>query len=235
MKILRTIVILALVAGLVLGGVGTAFAKKPPDVPRGGGPHSPGKRGLSGNVTSVETITAGEEYVIDLETKRWGTVHVTANVIAKYMVPRETHGAKDLATFLEIVDENEDGDLEELEGRRLAVLATNLVEGGYVPITADAIRLMLIPSPAHHRYMHRVGVVQAFTEGTSITIIDKDGEPHTFDLNGTTVYRPEGTTDVNIVVGSPVTVVTTGDPKLGTAIAKAIVLHDELPDWAPEP
>jgi len=30
-------------------------------------------------------------------------------------------------------------------------------------------------------------------------------------------------------------VVTTGDPKLGTAIAKAIVLHDELPDWAPEP
>jgi len=232
MKILRTIGILALVAGLVLGAVGTAFAKGPPDEPRGGGPHSPGKRGLSGNVTSVETITAGEEYVIDLETKL-GTVHVTANVTARYMVPRETHGSANLTRFLEIVDENEDGDLEELVGRRLAVLATNLVEGGYVPITADAIRLMLIPSPAHHRYMHRVGVVDTFTPGSSITIIDKDGEPHTFTLNGT-VYRPDDI-DMEAITGGFVTVVTKGDPKLPDPIAKAIVLHEDLPDWAPEP
>ncbi len=42
MKILRTICILALVAGLVLGGAGSAFAQGPP-----------GKRGFFGTVDSV--------------------------------------------------------------------------------------------------------------------------------------------------------------------------------------
>ena len=237
MKILKTIGILALVAGLVLGGVGTAFAEKPPDVPRGGGPHSPGKRGLFGNVTSVETINAGEEYVIDLETKHWGTVAITANVTTKYMVPREAQGPQDLADFLGIVDvDPKDGHLDELVGRRLAVLATNLVEGGYVPITADAIRLMLIPSPAHHRRMHRVGVVEtfvAFVAGAdgSIEIIDRDGESHTFTVNEDTVYRPadiDPDPSIAIVEGvSHVTVVTKGDPKLGP-VAKAIVLHEKI-------
>ncbi len=69
-------------------------------------------------------------------------------------------------------------------------------------------------------------------------IIDKDGEPHTFTINEDTVYRPEGTTAGDISTADPwsfVTVVTKGDPKLGTAIAKVIVLHEDLPDWAPEP
>jgi len=236
MKILRTVGILALVAGLLLGGGGTAFAEKPPDVPRGGGPHSPGKRGLSGNVTSVETITAGEEYVIELETKQWGTVHVTANVTAKYMVPRETKGPKDLATFLEIV-----GDPPAIEGRRLAVLVTNFVEGGYVPITADAIRLMLIPSPdSPPSWVHRVGVVDTFTPydpgppaaDGEILILDKDGVSHTFTINEDTVYRPDtiaGLTGTDLelaITGGFVTVVTKGDPQADPPpVAKAIVLH----------
>ena len=230
MKILRTIVILALVAGLVLGGVGTAFAKKPPDVPRGGGPHSPGKRGLSGNVTSVQTINAGEEYIIDLETKHWGTVAITANVTAKYMVPRETKGPKDLATFLDIVGEPPD-----IVGRRLAVLVTFTDN-----VTADAIRLMLIPDgpPLH---AHRVGVVEvgAFDPSTSITIIDREGVSHTFTVSVDTVYRPSaedggiseltGDALIDAIEEGCVTVVTKGG-----AGAKAIVLHEPpLPDWAP--
>ena len=240
MKILRTIGILALVAGLVLGGTGSALAQGPPDGPPGGGPHSPGKRGLFGTVTSIETITGGEEYVISLDTKL-GAVDLTITGTAKYMVPRETQGPKDLATFLGIVDENENDDLEELVGRRLAVLVTLTNES-----TADAIRLMLIPSPAHHRHMHRVGVVEvgAFDPGTSITIIDKDGESHTFTVSEDTVYRPSAEDDgiseltgdalIEAITGGCVTVVTTGDPKLPDPIAKAIVLHDELPDWAPD-
>jgi len=250
MKILRTIGILALVAGLVLGGTGSALAQGPPDGPPGGGPHSP-KHGLFGTVLSpVETIIEGEKYVISLETKEQGTFDITADDTAKYMVPRETHGPQDLATFLGIVDLNTDDNLEELEGRRLAVLVTNLVEVNTEEFTADAIRLMLIPSPdappfqMHHRYMHRVGVVEDFTPGTdgSITIIDKDGESHTFTVSEDTVYRPSaeddgiseltGTDLIDAITGGCVTVVTTGDPKLGP-IAKAIVLHDELPDWAP--
>ena len=223
MKILRTIGILALVAGLVLGGTGSVLAQGPPDEPPGGGPHSPGKRGLFG------TVDSAVGYVVTLETKEGSTVEVTLPPTAKYMVPRETKGPPvDRDGFETILDGTVDEDITAIEGRRIAVLVTFTNES-----TADAIRLMLIPSPAHHRYhAHRVGIVQVFSEGSSITIIDKDGEPHTFTLNGT-VYRPEGTTAVDIVVGSPVTVVTTGGPKLGTAIAKAIVLHDELPDWAP--
>ena len=239
MKILRTIGILALVAGLVLGGTGSAFAKGPPEEPPGGGSHSPGKRGLFGTVTSVTPINGS--YVIELETEE-GIFDITADdTTTKYMVPGETKGPKDLDRFLEIVDENDDGDLEELVDRKLAVLVKDIAEYGTPPpdFTATAIRLMLIPSPSSPpSHAHRVGIVDTFTEGTSITIIDKDGESHTFTINEDTVYRPEGTTAGDISTADPwsfVTVVTKGDPKLGTAIAKAIVLHEDLPDWAPEP
>lgn len=229
MKMLRTIGILALVAGLLLGGVGSAFAKGPPDEPRGGGPHSPGKRGLFGTVTSA-TVTDNVTLFIELETKLEGvveTVHITANVTAKYMVPRETHGPQGLAKFIEIVDENKDGDLDELEGRRLAVLVTFTNTS-----TADAIRLMLIPDgpPLH---AHRVGVVvDTFVAGESDKIIikDRDGESHEFKVSEDTIYRPADIDpSEDIVEGKYVTVVVKGGPKAGP-IAKAIVLHEKTED-----
>lgn len=225
MKILRTIGILALVAGLVLGGTGSALAQGPPN-----------KRGLFGTVSSVATIQSEEEYLISLETEL-GTVDVTINGTGtKYMVPKETRGPKDLETFIDKVDENGDGNLEELVDRKLAVLVKDIAEDGNPPdFTATAIRLMLIPSPpSPPSHAHRVGIVEAFAESTSITIIDKDGEPHTFTLDGTTVYRPDDI-DMEAITGGFVTVVTKGDPKLGSVAAKAIVLHEDLPDWAPEP
>lgn len=227
MKILRTIGILALAAGLALGGAGSALAQEPPDEPPGRGPHSPGKRGLSGNVTSVETIPGG--YLIHLETKQ-GTFEITANVTTKYMVPGETHGSANLTTFLEIV-----GDPPEIEGRRVAVLAS-LTDN----VTATAIRLMLIPSPAHHRYMHRVGVVDTFVPGEdgNIIIIDRDGKEHEFKVTDDTIYRPAEIDGIPIaeleeaelkdaITGGYVTVVTKGDPKKEDLVAKAIVLHEK--------
>ncbi len=212
MKILRTIGILALVAGLVLGGTGSVLAQGPPN-----------KSGLFGTVDSVSG------YDVTLVTKEGSTVVVTLTETAKYMVPRETKGPVNRDGFETVLDGAIDGDITAIEGRRIAVLVTFTNES-----TADAIRLMLIPSPSSPlSHAHRVGVVDAFTAGSSITIIDKDGEPHPFALNGT-VYRPDDI-DMGAITGGCVTVVTTGDPKLGTAIAKAIVLHDELPDWAPEP
>jgi hypothetical protein len=220
-----------LVAGLVLGGTGSVLAQGPPN-----------KRGLFGTVSSVDTITSGEEYLISLETEL-GIVDVTINGTGtKYMVPKETRGPKDLATFLGVVDENDDDNLEELVDRRMAVLVKDITEDGNPPdFTATAIRLMLIPSPsAPPSHTHRVGIVDAFTEDASITIIDKDGESHTFTLNET-VYRPDGISEltgeelIEAIIGGFVTVVTKGDPKLPDPIAKAIVLHEDLPDWAPEP
>lgn len=224
MKILRTIGILALVAGLLLGGAGSAFAKEPPDRPPGGGPHSPGKRGLFGTVTSVATVTANVTYLISLETKQ-GTFDITADDTAKYMVPRETHGPKDLATFLGIV-----GDPPAIEGRRVAVLVTFTNE-----FTADAIRLMLIPSAPLH--FHRVGVVDTFDagEGGNI-IISRDGVSYEFGVSDDTIYRPAEIAELPeteleaAITGGYVTVVTKGDPKKADPEAKAIVLHEKTAD-----
>ena len=227
MKILRTIGILALVTGLVLGGTGSALAQGPP-----------GKRGLFGTVSSIVTDDPGVEYTISLETDL-GTVDVTINGTGtKYMVPRETRGPKDITDFLGEVDLDTDNNLEELVDRRLAVLVKDLAEDGNPPdFTATAIRLMLIPSPSSPpTHAHRVGIVDEFNPGSDITIIDKDGESHTFTINGT-VYRPDeiaeltGTDLEDALADGFVTVVTKGDPKLGPE-AKAIVLHEELPDWA---
>jgi len=218
MKILRTIGILTLVAGLVLGGAGSAFAQGPPDELPGRDPHSPGKRGLFGTVTAIETITAGEEYIIHLETKL-GAVDLTINGTTKYMVPKETHGPKNLATFIGIV-----GDPPAIEGRRVAVLATFTNE-----FTADALRLMFIPSAPLHA--HRVGVVDTFIagEGGKIIIIDRHDVSHEFRVSDETIYRPAEITAADIVSESYVTVVTKGDPKTGP-IAKAIVLHEKTED-----
>lgn len=231
MKILKTIGILAIVAGLMIGGTGSVYAKGPPEGLPAGGPDSPGKHGLFGTVESTDG------YDVILVTKDGTTVGVTLPPTAKYKVPRETKGPVDLEGFEDILG----GDITAIVGKRVAVLVKELAENDDPPpdFTATAIRLMLIPTgpPLH---AHRVGIVQeGFIPGESdsITIIDNHGEPHTFginyDSNGETVYRPDGTEAANIVPGSVVTVVTTGDPKnAANDVAKAIVLHEDLPEWA---
>lgn len=240
MKTLRTIGILAIVAGLMIGGTGNVFAKGPPDEPPGSGPHSPGKRGLFG------TVDSADGYDITLVTKEGSTVEVTLTDTAKYMVPKESKGPVDRDGFETILDGNVDGDITAIVERRIAVLVTFTGES-----TADAMRLMLIPSPSSApTHAHRVGIVTPeFTpynpgengSDGSIEIIDKDGVSHTFTITEDTVYRPsaedggiselQGEDLIAALVDGCVTVVTKGDPKKGPE-AKAIVLHEELPDWA---
>lgn len=232
MKILRTIGILALVAGLVLGSAGSALAKGPPDETPGGGLQSPGKRhGFFG------TADSAVGYVVTLVTKQGLTVEVTLPATAKYMVPRETKGPVERDAFETILDGTVDGDITAIIGKRVAVLATNVVGEPPGPFSGEAVRLMLIPSPdSPPVHAHRVGVVEAFDPAASITIIARDGEPYTFAVNGATVYRPDtiagltGDALQTAIIGGCVTVVTKGDPKLGP-VAKAVVLHEELPDW----
>jgi len=199
------------------------------------GPHSPGKRGLFGTVASVATITGGEEYLIELETEE-GTFYITADDTAKYKVPRLTKGPVDLAGFEYALGEP----ITTIVDSRIAVLVTLTNE-----FEADAIRLMLIPSPGSSpSWGHRVGVVEdgAFDPSTGITIIDREGVSHYFTVSEDTVYRPSaedggiselaGDALKEAIEEGCVTVVTKGDPKLPDPEAKAIVLHDELPDWA---
>lgn len=226
MKALRTIGILVLVAGLMLGSVGTVFAEKPTDVPRGNGLKFQGqKRGFSGNVTGVVdgnvTIDRGQGLTV--------TVRLTER--AQYKIPRVMNKWGNLTEFKEQLE----GDLAALEGRRVVALAGNST-GKW-----ESLKLLLLPEqglpPLH---AHRTGNVTAFNPGAggNITIEDVHGVSHVFNLADDTSYRPKDLGEVpepEEVIGHFVTVVIKGDPKLATAKAKAIVVHPRIPEGWPTP
>jgi len=228
MKILRTISILVIVSVLVIGGTVSVFAKGLPEGLPQGGQHSPGKHGLFGTVTdaSVDVIT--------VETNQGSTVNVTLTESAKYKAPRETQGW--IIGVGDFVDDVLEGDLGNIIDRKVAVLVTDYAEYGTPPpdFTATAVRLMLIPSPdGPPSWAHRVGIVTSFPiDGVGEMIIrDNKGVFHTFEVTGETLYHPDETDYESIKVDeSFVTVVTTGVPS-NNILAKAIVLHDEPPEW----
>ncbi len=220
MKALRTIGILVLVAGLMLGSVGTVFAEKPPDVPPGKGlKFQEQKRGFSGNVTGViagnVTIDRGQGEIV--------TVRLTER--AQYKIPGVMNQWGNLSQFKEQLE----GDLSTaLFERRVVTLAGNDT-GKW-----ESLKLLLLPVPGLPLlHAHRTGNVTDFTPGAggNITIEDVDGVSHTFDVDGNTTYRPKEFSDLtgdaldSAVTGSFVTVVTTGDPKVEQPVAKAIVVH----------
>ncbi|TET17837.1 MAG: hypothetical protein E3J81_01310 [Dehalococcoidia bacterium] len=225
MKALRTIGILVLVAGLMLGSVGTVFAGGPPDDPPGKGPKFQ-KRGFSGNVTGVidgnVTIDRGQGLTV--------TVRLTER--AQYKIPRVMNKWGTLSQFKEQLE----GDLAALEGRRVVALAGNST-GKW-----EALKLMLLPVPGlPPLHAHRTGNVTVFNPPSednanlgNITIVDRDNIPHTFVVDGNTTYRPKEFDELaetepenlhGAVIDQFVTVVTTGDPKVEQPVAKAIVIH----------
>lgn len=227
MRCLRTVVVLAVVAALTLGSAGSALAGGPPDDNPGKGPQDHGKRhGFYGNVTAVGdgniTLVTNQGWTVDL------TLPATD---ARYKMPSVTKGweANSLDDF---VEGYLGGNITALEGRRVAVLAQEVVGSPEEGFDGVAKRLLVLPDPrARVRlHAHHTGVVTEFTE-EKIVITDANSESHEFALNGT-VYRPDGAA---IAEGSFVTVITGGQPKLGDPqvmpSAKAIVLHKGLPDW----
>jgi hypothetical protein len=220
MKALRTIGISVLVAGLLLGSVGTVFAEKPPDVPRGQGLKLQGKKqGFAGNVTSVDEVTGN---VTILSQK--GIVTIMLTEAARYKIPRVMNKWGNLTEFQGQLEGN---NLSALIDRRVVALAGNDTETE----TWEALKFMLLPVPGlPPLHAHHTGNVTEFNPGAggNITIEDIHGVSHTFDLDADTKFRPRGTTSAQITIGNFVTVVTTGDPKLEPgekAIAKAIVVH----------
>ncbi len=221
MKALRTIGILVLVAGLMLGSVGTVFAEGPPEGTPGKGLKFQGqKRGFAGNVTGV---IAGNVTILTEE----GPVDVMLPEEAQYKIPRVMNKWGNLSQFKEQLE----GDLSTaLFERRVVALAGNST-GEW-----KALKLLLLPEqglpPLH---AHRTGNVTDFTGADgNITIEDVHGVSHTFVVDGNTTYRTKeldgltGTALHGAVIDQFVTVVTTGDPKLepeAKAIAKAIVVH----------
>jgi hypothetical protein len=226
MKALRIIAVFVLAVSLLLGSMGTIFAKGPPDVPPGKALkfHGP-KHGFSGNVTNVD-VTDGN---VTISTGQGLTVNVMLIEEARYKIPREMNKWGNLTQFESQIG----GDLSALEGRRVVALAGN-VEG-----TWEALKFMLLPVPGlPPLHAHRTGNVTEFNlpgeqNGNSgnITIEDVHGVSHTFDLAVDTRYRPQEISELigsdlyNAVIGHFVTVVLKGNPKLEPTVAKAIVVH----------
>ena len=234
MNYLRSIVVLAVVAALMLGSAGAVFAKGPPEEHPGKGPQWQGKKhGFFGNVTAVTEVDDGN-VTIALDTEQGWTVTLRLPDEAKYKAPSVTRGWVDLDTFIDDLG----GNVTALEGRRVAVLAVNVVEEPQGVFDAEANKLTVVPDPRARvrQHAHRTGIVAQFEDGVSITIVDVLGESHDFTLGGNeTVYHPEGKGAGDIVVDeSFVTVVSTGDPKLNPP-AKAIVVHPQIPEgWLVE-
>jgi hypothetical protein len=221
MKSLRISCILTLVALLVLGSIGTVFAKGgPPADKPGNGPQIKGeKQGFAGNVTDV----AGGNVTIAIIQN--GSVILTLTDDTRYKIPSLVNKWSDYDEFITALG----GNLTALEGRKVVSLAGNVTG------TWEALKLMALPVPGMSpMHAHRVGNVTEFNKPDSgnswmgnITILDLQGTTHTFTVGNDTAYRPLGIGPSNITAGSFVTVVTIGNQKsIDLPIAKAIVLHE---------
>jgi len=220
MKGLKIICILTLAALLVLGSMGTVFAKGPPAEKPGNGPPIKGeKQGFTGNVT--ETATGN----VTISTIQKGSVNVTLTDDTRYKIPSVMNKWSNYDEFVNALG----GNLTALEGRRVVSLAGNVTG------TWEALKLMALPVPGTSpMHAHRTGNVTQFNKPISgnswignITILDVQGATHTFTVGNDTVYRPMGIGPGNITAGSFVTAVTTGNQKsVNLPVAKAIVLHE---------
>ena len=222
MKGLRIILIFALVAFLMAGSVGTVFAKGEPKA------NNPGKglnlkvekRGFAGNVTKV----VGGNVTLDLNGGE--PVNLLAGDTFWYKIPREINNWQrgNITDVIQAVDGT-------LIGRRAVVQAGNDT-GDWV-----VLKFMVLPIPGTQpAHAHRTGlVIEKLGSATAgnITIKDIHGGNQTFAIATGTDYHPEGIGFVDINLGSFVTVVVA--PKTKLPLAKAIVLHANIPEGWPTP
>lgn len=103
-----------------------------------------------------------------------------------------------------------------LPGSTVAVHAMD--DGGV--LTARIILLI----PGKPTLIHRVGVVTAYTAGSSITIQASDGNSYTFVITGTTKLLPEDRAS-QLTVGSTVTIIAPRDVTGGPVTASGIIIH----------
>jgi uncharacterized protein DUF5666 len=89
-----------------------------------------------------------------------------------------------------------------------------------------ALRVLVIPGKPSK--IHRVGIVTAYTAGSSITIQDKDGNSYTFTITGETKLLPAERA-ATLAVGSRVTIIAPRDPATGGVTVTGIVIHPATP------
>jgi hypothetical protein len=232
MKALRSILILVLVGGLMLASVGIVFAQSSTDAAPTSYPIVAAHglwRAFFGNVTAVN---GGN---ITIATKNSGDVVITLDETTRC----ETLGNTTWITLDEFTS-NLGGNLSELEGENVAVVAIN-VQGPSGGLTGDAV-LFAVMEPVRVMPIHQTtGNVTEFATDPSgngnITIMDIHGVSYEFSIIGNeTSYSPAGTGPGNITVDQTfVTVVSRGNPN-AQPVANVIMIHNMIPQgWLKQP
>jgi len=200
MKLLKTMAVLALVVGLLLGGVVPAQADtgvtspQPPLLLK----HEGGKGGwakgeirvIRGEVTDKgtnEIEVAGETIILD------GATKIRIPTLGKAASP---------------------GDIQ--VGMQIVVLAYR-AEGD---AALHARHIVVVPGRPQFR--HHVGQVLEYTDGVSITIQPRQGDPVEFEIADDLKILPPGAT---VEVGDWVTVISRRDPADDSLIARGVVVH----------
>ena len=88
--------------------------------------------------------------------------------------------------------------------------------------TLVANKIQVIPGKPTK--IHRVGVVTAYTAGSSITVEDKSGGSTSFSLDANTKMLPNKRAD-SLAVGDRVTIISRRDPTSGPLTAQGVVIH----------
>lgn len=202
MKLLKTMVVVTLVVGLLLGGVfpvqaDTGVTSTQPSLPLK--PDLDKGRWALGKVKVIRGVV---EEVGENEIKVDGQT-IIIDEAAKFMVP--TLGWSASLADIEV-------------GMQIVVLAYKEDD------TLYARHIVVIPGKPQFR--HHVGRVTEYTAGSSITIQDKKGDTYTFVIDGDLKILPKGAT---VEVGAWVTVISRRDPASDQLIATGVVVHPERP------
>lgn len=144
---------------------------------------------------------AADSFVVT--TKKQGDVTIKVNSETKDKVPGVKNAT--LANFK--------------GGDKVAVLAVEVTAGNIVENMALHVNLI----PGKPTYIHRVGTIEAYQAGTSITLKDKKGESSTFIITSDTkISFKKGATEVK--VGDRATVSARRDPATDQFTVKAILV-----------
>src|SRR5512136_949954 len=152
-----------------------------------------------GNITSM----SDESFVI--ATKNGG-VTIIVNNETKYKVPGVSNAT-----------------LENFDvGDRVAILAVEVTTDNGV----ENVALHVILIPGRPIFIHRVGIVESYQAGTSITLKDKKGESSTFVVTNETkiLFRKGATNNTEPKVGDRATVIARRDPAADQFTARAIIV-----------
>jgi len=207
MKLLKTMAVLALVVGLLLGGVVPAQADS--------GVANPQPPLLLKHEGGRGHWAEGEIRVIRGEVTDKGTDEIDEITVAGETI------IVDEATRIRVPTLGKEASFDDIQVGMQIVALVDEADGG----TLHARHIVVVPS--RPVYGHHVGKLLAYAEETSITIEDRWGNEVHFDIDTDKFKKLPPDVDMEQAVDEQywVTVITRGHPVSGSRIAIGVVVH----------